>query len=218
MTLVPLGDCGWLARFANEAAAQSFAEAVRLADPDWLEDAVPAYATVGIFYDGSRTTSATVERWLRSFDVRSSRRAETPRTVTIPVCYERGLDGPIAATQLGRPLDDIIARHTAATFTIYAIGFVPGFPYMGYLPAELAGLSRLASPRTAVPAGSVGLTGRQTGIYPLERPGGWPIIGRTPLTIVDVADRFFPLAVGDRVRFSRIDDAEYARLDGERLR
>jgi inhibitor of KinA len=69
-----------------------------------------------------------------------------------------------------------------------------------------------------VPAGSVGLTGRQTGIYPLERPGGWPIIGRTPLTIVDVADRFFPLAVGDRVRFSRIDDAEYARLDGERLR
>ena len=100
---------------------------------------------------------------------------------------------------------------------MYAIGFVPGFPYLGYLPAELCGVGRLPSPRLRVEPGSVGLTGKQTGIYPLPRPGGWNILGRTPLTLVDVADGYFPLRVGDRVRFSRIDEAEYHRREGERI-
>jgi inhibitor of KinA len=93
---------------------------------------------------------------------------------------------------------------------------VPGFPYLGYLPAELCGVGRLPSPRTRVEPGSVGLTGRQTGIYPLPRPGGWNLIGRTPLTIVDVAAGFFPLRVGDRVQFARIDEKRFAELEGER--
>src|SRR5947199_152200 len=83
-----------------------------------------------------------------------------------------------------------------------AVGFVPGFPYLGYLPAELCGVGRLPSPRVRVEAGSVGLTGRQTGVYPLPRPGGWNLIGRTPLVVVDVAAGFFPLRVGDAVRFA----------------
>jgi len=81
----------------------------------------------------------------------------------------------------------------------------------------LCGVGRLASPRMRVEPGSVGLTGRQTGIYPLARPGGWNIIGRTPLVIVDVAASFFPLRVGDTVRFTRIDEAEFRKLEGERL-
>ena len=113
--------------------------------------------------------------------------------------------------------DDVIRRHTTTEFTVYAIGFVPGFPYMGYLPPELCGVSRLASPRVRVEERTVALAGRQTGIYPLPRPGGWNLIGRTPLTIVDVADNFFPLRVGDRVRYERIDDRRYRELDGERL-
>jgi inhibitor of KinA len=100
---------------------------------------------------------------------------------------------------------------------VYAIGFVPGFPYLGYLPTELCGVGRLPSPRVRVEPGSVGLTGRQTGIYPLPRPGGWNLIGRTPLTIVDVASGFFPLRVGDSVRFERIDEKGYRELEGERL-
>ena len=79
---------------------------------------------------------------------------------------------------------------------MYAIGFVPGFPYLGYLPAELCGVGRLPSPRLRVEPGSVGLTGRQTGVYPLPRPAGWNILGRTPLTLVDVADGYFPIRVG----------------------
>jgi inhibitor of KinA len=113
--------------------------------------------------------------------------------------------------------DEVIRLHTSTEFTVYAIGFVPGFPYMGYLPQQLCGVARLPSPRVRVEAGSVGLTGRQTGIYPLARPGGWNLIGRTPLVIVDVATGFFPLAVGDVVRFERIDERRYRELEGERL-
>src|SRR5438477_375224 len=100
---------------------------------------------------------------------------------------------------------------------VAAVGFVPGFPYLGYLPPELCGVPRLATPRVRVEPGSVGVTGRQTAIYPRPSPGGWNLIGRTPLVIVDVAAGFFPLRVGDRVRFARIDDRRFRELEGERL-
>ncbi len=119
--------------------------------------------------------------------------------------------------QTGLTADEVIALHTAAEYTVYAIGFCPGFPYLGYLPPALAGVPRLESPRPRVEAGSVGLTGRQTGIYTEVRPGGWNLIGRTPLELVNVADGYFPLRTGDRVWFTRIDEAEFGRLQGERL-
>jgi inhibitor of KinA len=111
----------------------------------------------------------------------------------------------------------VIRLHAATEYVVYAIGFCPGFPYLGYLPPELCGVPRLPAPRLRVEAGSVGLTGRQTGIYTQPRPGGWNLVGRTPLVLVDVADGYFPLRTGDRVRFARIDEAEYRRLEGERL-
>jgi inhibitor of KinA len=117
----------------------------------------------------------------------------------------------------GLSADDAIRLHTGSEYTVCAIGFVPGFPYMGYLPNELCGVPRLASPRVRVEPGSVGLTGKQTGIYPLARPGGWNLIGRTPLVLVDPADGFFPLRVGDRARFERVDETRYRELEGERL-
>jgi inhibitor of KinA len=119
--------------------------------------------------------------------------------------------------RIGLPADDIIRLHTETEYTTYAIGFCPGFPYLGYLPDALCGVPRLETPRLRVEAGSVGLTGRQTGIYPLPRPGGWNLLGRTPLELVNVADGYFPLRAGDRVRFERIDEREFAHLQGERL-
>ena len=86
----------------------------------------------------------------------------------------------------------MIALHGGTRYTVYAIGFCPGFPYLGYLPDELAGVPRLPAPRLRVEEGSVGLTGRQTGIYTEVRPGGWNIVGRTPLRLVDVACEYFP--------------------------
>ena len=133
------------------------------------------------------------------------------------MCYEMQLDLGRVAETTGLSPDQVIEWHAGSEYTVYAIGFVPGFPYLGYLPDALRGVGRLPSPRLRVEPGSVGLTGRQTGVYPLPRPGGWNIVGRTPLTLVDVADGYFPLRVGDRVRFLRIDEMEYGRLEGERL-
>src|SRR5207248_2091760 len=106
---------------------------------------------------------------------------------------------------------------SSVEYVTYAIGFCPGFPYLGYLPERLCGVSRLESPRLRVEPGSVGLTGRQTGIYTEARPGGWSLIGRTPLTLVGVESSYFPLRTGDRARFVRIDELEFERRRGERL-
>ena len=212
MTVTPLGDQAVLAELADESAAVALADAVRAAAPAWLLDVVPAYHRVGVFFDPDRTDPARVADWLGGLDAAPV--AVAPRLHTIPVCYERGPDlGHVAAT-LGLTPDRVIDRHAAAEYTVYAVGFVPGFAYLGYLPPELSGVGRLASPRVRVEPGMVGVTGRQTGVYPLPRPGGWPLIGQTPLTLVDVADGYFPLRVGDRVRFARIDEAAFGRRGG----
>lgn len=218
MTTTPLGDQAVLCYFADEPAAVRFAAAVRAAGPDWLLDVVPAYASVGVFFDADRIGSADVAKWLRRPKPGSAPAADrSPRTVVVPVCYDMQLDLGRVAEHTGLTPDRIIALHTGTPFTVYAVGFVPGFPYLGYLPPALCGVPRLDSPRVRVEPGSVGLTGRQTGVYPLARPGGWNLIGRTPVTLVDVADGYFPLRVGDTVRFERIDPAEFRRRAGERL-
>ena len=121
------------------------------------------------------------------------------------------------AESTGLAADEVIRLHTGTEYTVYAIGFCPGFPYLGYLPEPLCGVPRLEAPRLRVEPGSVGLTGRQTGIYTEARPGGWNLIGRTPLQLVNVVDGYFPLRTGDRIRFERIGTAEFRRLQGQRL-
>jgi inhibitor of KinA len=113
--------------------------------------------------------------------------------------------------------DEVIQLHASIEYTVYAIGFSPGFPYLGYLPEQLCSVPRLEAPRVRVEPGSVGLTGRQTGIYPEARPGGWNLIGQTPLQLVDVEHGYFPIRTGDRVRFVRIDETTYGQNAGERL-
>lgn len=219
MILAPLGDQALLAYFPDESAAVNFARCLRAAAPAWLVDVVPAYVSVGVFYNPDRVDHATVFEYLQNFVVIPSPEISPGRRHEIPVCYEGEFapDLDRVAEQTGQPHERIIALHTEQDYTVYAIGFVPGFPYLGYLPEALQGVPRLASPRIRVEPGSVGLTGKQTGIYPLPRPGGWNLIGRTPLTLVDVEDSYFPLQVGDRVCFVAIDTAEFARLQGERL-
>jgi inhibitor of KinA len=221
---IPLGDQAALVYLSDEAAAWRLAEAARAAaDPrrggpaGWL-DVVQAYASVAVFYDPGQTSFAAVADTLRRLDAAATARPlPEPRHQELPCCYELGLDLDRVAAHTGLDREAVIGRHTGAEYTVYAIGFCPGFPYLGYLPPELCGVPRLPAPRLRVAPGSVGLTGRQTGVYPLERPGGWNLIGRTPLTLADPADGYFPLRVGDRVRFRRIDEAEFRRLDGERL-
>ena len=141
--------------------------------------------------------------------------AEASHTLEIPVRYGGafGEDLDAAAAELGIAADTVIARHGAALYTVAMVGFAPGFPYLSGLDPSLA-LPRLATPRTRVPAGSVAIGGAQTGIYPRESPGGWRLLGRTPLRLFD-PQRASPslLAPGDRVRFVAIDDDAFARLE-----
>jgi len=219
MQLQPLGDQAALAYFPDEGAALQFAAAVRRAGGPWLLDVVQAYTSVAVFFDLDRTSFRQVAERLQALHAGGSPPAAVMqgKLRSIPCCYEFQLDLHRVAERTGLAADDVMRLHAGTEYTVYAIGFCPGFPYLGYLAPALCGVPRLARPRLQVEPGSVGLTGRQTGIYPLVRPGGWNLIGRTPLELVNVADGYFPLRTGDRVRFVRIDEAEFRRLAGQRL-
>jgi inhibitor of KinA len=218
-SLVPLGDRALLAYFGREEAAGRFAARVRRHNPPWLTDVVQAYASVAVFFDLDRIDSEQAAGQLRLWDEGDDGAADADpgKLLHVPCCYEMGPDLDRVAKHSGLGKEEVVRLHAATAYTVYAIGFCPGFPYLGYLPAPLCGVSRLEAPRLSVPAGSVGLTGRQTGIYTEKRPGGWNLVGRTPLCLVDVADGYFPLRTGDRVRFVRVDEAEFRRLAGQRL-
>jgi inhibitor of KinA len=216
--LKPLGDQALIAYLDSEADAQAFAHAVRSSNAGWLVDVVPAYASVAVFYDLSEVDChAVTEQLARILDAGSSLPPVQGKLHQIPCCYEMGPDLTRVAEHRQLKGEEVIRLHTATVYTVYAVGFCPGFPYLGYLPAELAGVPRLPTPRLRVEPGSVGLTGRQTGIYPEARPGGWNLVGRTPLELVNVMDGYFPLHTGDRVQFQRIDEGEFRKLAGQRL-
>jgi len=221
-SLQPLGDQAVLVHFADEGEALRFAAAVRRQGPGWLVDVVQAYASVAVFFDLDQVRYTVVANHLEQLEDDLSRRpdaAELPeaRLHRIPCCYEFQLDLERVAEETGLSAAEVIRLHSETIYTIYAIGFCPGFPYLGYLPSPLCGVPRLTTPRTRVEAGSVGLTGRQTGVYNEVRPGGWNLVGRTPLELVNVADGYFPLRTGDRVQFQRIDEPEFRRLQGALL-
>jgi inhibitor of KinA len=217
--IVPLGDQGALVYFLDEAAALRFAAAVRGLGEPRLIDVVQAYTSVAVYSDLLRIDFAGLSAALRRVEEEAEHGlppAPGKRHV-IPCCYEFQLDLARVAEHTGQPPEKVIRLHTATEYTVYAIGFCPGFPYLGYLSEPLCGVPRLDKPRLRVEVGSVGLTGRQTGIYTEPRPGGWNLLGRTPLELVNVADGYFPLRTGDRVRFARIDEAEFRKLRGQRL-
>jgi inhibitor of KinA len=218
MQLLPLGDQAILVKFPEESQAVLFAARIQNEAPDWLEDVVPAYNSVGVYFSAYATNLSQVRNWLQQLILQPQQQGQRPELkYEIPICYELQQDMQRIVEYTHLTFDEIIQLHLLQEYHVYAIGFVPGFPYMGYLPPALSGVSRLPSPRVRVEPGSVGITGRQTGIYPLPRPGGWNLIGRTPLTIVDLVDNFFPLRVGAAVRFRRIDECEFQKLLGERL-
>lgn len=215
----PIADDALVLRLGNtidthtNARVHAFCECIRAQRPLWLRDLVPAYASVGVFFDpmlieadALKTLLGTMLAAMR-FDAQTA--VAAARTVEIPVVYggDAGPDLESAAAELGITPADLANRHATGEYTVAMIGFAPGFPYLLGLDPALA-LPRLATPRTSVPAGSVGIGGNQTGIYPRESPGGWRLLGRTPLTLFDPSrDEPALLAPGDRVRFVATDAA-----------
>ncbi len=137
------------------------------------------------------------------------------RLIRLPVLYDGG-DLAEVAVRLGLTELEVVQCHSRREYLVFAIGFLPGFPYAGYLDDPLSRLPRRDCPRTRVPAGSVAIAARQTGIYPAESPGGWWLLGRTPLQLVDLADHFFAIRAGDRIRFEPIGEEEFRNCLGDR--
>lgn len=222
----PLADDAWLIELGDaiddgaNARAHALAAAIRTAAPRWLRDVVPAYASLGVFFDDRLVGAFEVRAWLlRAWAALPDRSTadSTARIVEIPVLYggDAGPDLASAAAELGLDPHTLAQRHAAALYRVAMIGFAPGFPYLSGLDPALA-LPRLATPRTLVPAGSVAIGGAQSGIYPRGSPGGWRLLGRTPMHLFDPRrDPPCLLAPGDRVRFRAIDAEAFARLERE---
>ena len=218
-TVLPLGDAALTVEFGSSITpelnqrALSFAQAVQALEWEGVLDIVPAYASVSIHVDPLRLPVSILSERLQhvSFDVSATVAGHTHR---IPVLYggEWGPDLHDVAAFAGRSPADTIQLHHATLYRIYMLGFSPGFPYMGLVPASIA-MPRLATPRTVVPAGSVGIAESQTGIYPAATPGGWRIIGRTPVSVYQPeASQPFLFSPGDHVQFYPIDADEFARM------
>jgi KipI family sensor histidine kinase inhibitor len=213
--LAPLGDRGFLARFPTEAEAARWASALRRQNWPGVVDVVLAYQTAAIFADPDRLDPVELEDRLRSFSPIDLEQA-AGALIHLPVLYD-GEDLGEVARRLSLSEPEVVAFHTGQDYHVFAIGFLPGFPYAGYLPEALSGLPRRESPRVRVPAGSVAIAGRQTGVYPAESPGGWHLIGRTPLAIVDVERGRFLIRAGDRIRFEPISPEEFESRRGAML-
>ena len=212
--LEALGDTALLLRLGDDIdtaivrRVHALVKRLHATAPAQVCDIVPAYAGVAVFLLPEAVTTDAglllrIERWLADMAMHDGDIEDRPRLVEVPVRYG-GEDGPDltqVARHCGLGEDEVIARHGAVEYTVAMLGFAPGFPYLLGLDPAL-GTPRQAQPRTRVAAGSVGIGGAQTGIYPRESPGGWQIIGRTPLALFDAA-RAEPglLQPGDRVRF-----------------
>lgn len=220
-----LAEDAWLLRFGEAidiaVNARVHAAAAQLRRRLPQVECVPAYASLLLRFDiapwadesgrfaASRLRDAIAAAWQEAPpDV------AVPCEIIIPVCYggHAGADLAEVASYAGMSEAEVIARHTGTSYRVAMIGFAPGFPYLLGLDPALV-MPRRSDPRTRVPAGSVAIGGQQTGIYPQALPGGWRLIGRTPLRLFDLAAT--PpslLQPGDHVRFRAIDEAEYARL------
>jgi inhibitor of KinA len=174
----------------------------------------PAYASLLLKFDPLKLRRAELQTALASYlDRLDSVQLPEPRMIEVPVCYggEFGPDLPDVAAVHSLTPEQIIEAHASATYTVCFLGFVPGFAYLAGLPGALA-IPRLATPRRNVAAGSVGIADHQTGVYPCATPGGWRLIGRTPLKMFR-ADRseMSLLAIGDRVRFTPISRGRFEK-------
>lgn len=235
ITFHPLGENAVLAEFGSsigEAVHMKVRAAAKLLEnhkQQWMIEYIPAFTTIAVYYDPMKCYRETKNRNLLPYHFVSQflktlwggldpEEICSFRTVEIPVCYggEFGPDLAYVAKINGLTEEEVVQIHSSREYVVYMIGFAPGFPYLGGMSKKIAA-PRKKTPRLAVPARSVGIAGMQTGIYPLETPGGWQIIGRTPLEL------FRPhmgepslLKAGDRIKFKPISKEEYLKWEEKR--
>lgn len=218
------GDCAVTLQIGNEISEQVNREvvnalaAIRRADISGVCELVPTYTSICIHYDPAVLSYEALRNALKlvKVDPIEEKSDQEERVVEIPVCYggEYGPDLEFVAEHNGLTAEEVVRRHSNGQYLVYMLGFLPGFAYMGGMDKTIA-CPRLISPRTKIPAGSVGIAGAQTGIYPLSSPGGWQLIGRTPLKMfaIDGEQTTFALSAGDRVRFVPITEEVFREME-----
>jgi len=224
-TICPLGDAALIIDFGNvideaiNGKVLALAHEANKASIHGILDVVPSYSTLSIHYNtvaviksnNGKSAYTTIKEKIESLLLPGNDLSIETRDIKIPVCYatKYGWDLDEIASQTKLAIEEVVEIHTAGKYKIYMIGFLPGFAYMGEVDERIA-VPRKAEPRLKIEAGCVGIAGRQTGIYPLTSPGGWQIIGRTPLRLFD-KDKPEPvlLKAGDIVEFYSISEDEF---------
>lgn len=224
--IVPVGDCALTVEFGRNidpdiharvlgfaGALDSMASSGLLAGViEW----VPAFASVTVHFDPEQADSEHLTEELLTLARKGASASATGCRWHIPVCFEPDFAPDLAELAIAKHLspEEVIERMTHTAFTVYMLGFLPGFPYLGGLPADLE-MPRLATPRTVVPARSIAVTGRMCAAYPWESPGGWRLLGRTPIHLFDPTNTRRPalLAPGDEVVWQKIDRETYASIE-----
>lgn len=225
MRFTPLGDravmitLGATIDEATHRLVRSASARIDQRPPAGFVDQVPAFVSIAVHYDpliAARGTSKTpyervVDDLSVALDGLTAERLPPARVVEVPVSYGGALGPDLDDVARAHEItaDEVVRIHTSGDYLVYMVGFMPGFAYLGGLSPKLA-TPRRTTPRTIVPAGTVGIGGSQTGVYPLDSPGGWNLIGKTPLAVFDIA-RPQPalLATGDRVRFRAITETDF---------
>ncbi|MCP3899956.1 MAG: 5-oxoprolinase subunit PxpB [Desulfobacteraceae bacterium] len=215
------GDQGLLAEYGEgidpdiSKKVRTMARSVGKNKPKGVMEIIPTYRSLLLIYDPCLTNPYIIEHFMDKLEKRTINEDAPPSNIVeIPVCYggDYGPDIDTVASTNNISVDEVIKIHSQSNYLIYMVGFTPGFPYLGGLSEKLF-TPRLETPRLKVPKGSVGIANNQTGVYPIESPGGWQLIGQTPLNLFD-PDRLNPILyqAGDKIKFTPITDSEFKKI------
>lgn len=220
---LPEGDSGLLMEFSDAIEPETNARIRTLLDhlekeglePMGIVEVIPTYRSILFLYDPLKTDFKALTRALKEKEKGGPEKTQTLfRQLTLPVLYggEEGPDLPFVAEHAGRTIEEVIHIHTAPDYLVYMLGFTPGFTYLGGLDPRIF-TPRLKTARIRIPAGSVGIADKQTGIYPIDSPGGWQLIGKTPLALyTPKTDPPVLLRAGDHIKFEAIDKDQYDEI------
>ena len=219
---LPAGDKAIIAEFGNEinevinGKVRAMSNAIDSGNIKGIIEMIPTYRSLLVEYDPLEIGYEDLQNQLRKLEEQMDF-AQLPlkKIVEIPVFYggECGPDLEYVANYHNISVDDVIKDHTSVGYLIYMLGFTPGFPYLGGM-SETIETPRLKAPRTKIPAGSVGIAGKQTGIYPIQSPGGWQLIGKTPVKLYDpYREPPILLKAGDYIRFVSVEWDDYCKIE-----
>lgn len=222
MRILPAGDLSLVVEFGNEISTacndrvRQLNQSLKQKKIDGIVETIPTFRSLLIYYDPMIISYKKLCRYIQKASTSEQDvKAGLKRVIEIPVCYggQYGEDLKDVAIHATMSESEVIQLHSGVNYLIYMLGFLPGFPYLGGLDKRLM-TPRLSNPRTSIPAGSVGIGGEQTGVYPIASPGGWRLIGRTPLKLYD-SEREEPTIyqAGDCIHFRPIDEEEYKDIE-----